>query len=81
MKTDQVVVSLVSLHKRLRAINAVYDGLEDKPEALTVAQAAFREMSVLHRLLPQNLKRKIWVVLSIEKGNPWGSAEVKIDCH
>lgn len=75
MTVDQVVGGLTSIRKRLRAINAQYDGLENRLEALNVVQAALHEMSALHALLPADLKGKSWVFLSMERGRvPWRSS-------
>ncbi|HKV46176.1 MAG TPA: hypothetical protein VJT32_16120 [bacterium] len=75
MTVDQVVGGLASIRKRIRAINARYDGLENQLEAMNVVQAALHEMSTLHELLPADLKGKSWVFLSLERGRaPWRSS-------
>jgi len=70
--TNQLLGTLTSLSKRLRSINAEYDGLENHVEAMNVVQAALNEMSLLHTLLPEALRAKSWVFLSLERGRTHG---------
>ncbi|HKV44175.1 MAG TPA: hypothetical protein VJT32_05795 [bacterium] len=73
MTTNQLLGTLTSLSRRLRSINAEYDGLENPVEAMHVVQAALSEMSVLHNMLPEALRGKSWVFLSLERGRGhWG---------
>ena len=69
MTTCELVGTLASLHKRLRTISTHYDGLENQIEAKNVFQAALSELSAVHNLLPEHLKEKSWVFLSLERGN------------
>ena len=72
VSVDQVVGGLTSIRKRLRAINARYDGLDNRLEAMYTVQAAINEMTTLHALLPQHLREKSWVFQSMERGRiPW----------
>lgn len=73
MTTDQLLENLTSLHRRLRSISMEYDGLENRVEAMNVVQVALQEMSTLHNLLPEKLREKSWVFLSLERGRShWG---------
>ncbi|HLW58727.1 MAG TPA: hypothetical protein VKV57_02250 [bacterium] len=75
MTVDQLVGGMTLIRKRIRAINARYDGLENQNEAMNVVQAALHEMSILHELLPADLKGKSWVFLSLERARvPWRSS-------
>jgi len=76
MTVDRVVVELASIRRRIRAINARYDGLDNRLEAMNVVQAALHEMTTLHALLPRNLREKSWVFLSMERGRiSWRSSQ------
>ena len=68
MTTGLIVANMTSIKRRIRTINTEYDGLENPLEAMNVVQAALREMSTLHSLLPKRLKEKSWVFLSLERG-------------
>lgn len=67
MTTDQLVDSLTALHKRCRTITE-HDRLDNPFEAMNVVQAALNEMSTLHNLLPDELREKSWVFLSLKRG-------------
>jgi hypothetical protein len=68
MSTDVIVANLTSIKRRIRNINTEYDILENPLEAKNVVQAALREMSTLHNMLPKQLKEKSWAFLSMERG-------------
>ena len=69
MTTCELVGTLASLHRRLRTISTYYDGLENQIEARNVFQAALSELSAMHNLLPEHLREKSWVFLSLERGS------------
>ena len=69
MTTCELVGTLASLHRRLRTISTYYDGLENQIEARNVFQAALSELSTMHNLLPEHLRGKSWVFLSLERGS------------
>ena len=74
MTTCELVGTLASLHRRLRTISTHFDGLENQIEAKNVFQAALSELSAVHNLLPEHLREKSWVFLSLERGGPhWRS--------
>jgi len=75
MTTGLIVANMTSIKRRLRHINTEYDGLDNRLEAMNVVQAALREMSTLHSLLPKSLKDKSWVFLSLERGRTHYRAE------
>jgi hypothetical protein len=68
MTTDQIVGNMTSIRRRIRSIDTEYEGLENRVEAMNVVQAALREMTTLHSMLPKRLKEKSWVFLSLERG-------------
>ncbi len=68
MTTDQIVGNLTSIKRRLRNINTEYDGLDNRVEAKNVMQVALHEMTALHNMLPNALRSKSWVFLSLERG-------------
>jgi hypothetical protein len=65
---DQIVGNMTSIRRRLRNISTEYDVLENQVEAKNVVQAAISEMNALHNLLPNQLRKKSWVFLSLERG-------------
>ncbi len=68
MTTSQIVGNMTSIRRRIRHIDTEYEGLDNRVEAMNVVQAALREMSTLHSMLPKRLKEKSWVFLSLERG-------------
>ena len=68
MTTGQIVGSMASIRRRIRHIDSEYEGLENRVKAMNVVQAALREMTTLHSMLPKRLKEKSWVFLSLERG-------------
>ena len=75
MTTGLILANMTSIKRRIRHINSEYDGLDNRLEAMNVVQAALREMTTLHSLLPKPIKEKSWVFLSLERGRTHCRAE------
>ena len=61
-----MIPSVTRIHHQIRTLNSAYTDSEDKRETVAVLQARVSELTVVHSLLPSELRRKSWV-LSIER--------------
>jgi len=61
-----MIPSVTRIHRQIRRLNSAYTDSEDKRETVAVLQACVSELTVVHSLLPSELRGKSWV-LSMER--------------